>query len=67
VTTTLTPPSVLSTAELAQRLQLRVEEVERLMLESQAMGIVIRSHDGWKLSSTAERCLGSALRGMDGR
>jgi hypothetical protein len=44
-----------------------MEEVERLMLESQAMGIVIRSHDGWQLSSTAERPLGSALRGMDGR
>lgn len=63
MTTTLTPPPVRTTTELAQRLQLRAEDVERLMLESERLGVVVRVRGGWKLSAEAEARLGWLCEG----
>jgi hypothetical protein len=68
MTVTLAPaPRSRTTEALAQRLCLRVEEVEQILEESERMGIVVRVRGGWRLSAKAEHTIGWALRGMGDR
>ena len=65
MTTTLaTPPRVRTTDDLARSLRIPKEQVELILEESERMGVVEHTTDGWKLSSSAERNLGRALRSM---
>ena len=57
-------PASRSTADLGRLLNRGQDWVERLMAESEAMGIVERAGDGWRLSAAGERRFGTALRAL---
>ena len=59
-----TTPAVRSTADLGRLLNRGQDWIERLMAESEAMGVVERINGGWRLSEAGERRFGTALRAM---